>query len=112
VRRLIEDRGLRPWQDITDMDAGRWWEQINQVLSAPTTGHMVLVMWRDALASKVVRDEWRFARREGVQVSPVVVPGRLGEDDFAAMPGWMKAEHFFDIRRPEHAKRLLRSLPL
>jgi hypothetical protein len=110
VRRLIEGRRLTLWQDITDMDAGRWWDQIKEVLSAPSTEHMVLLVSREALASKVVRDEWRFARREGVQVSPVVVPGKLGPDDFAAMPGWMLAEHFFDIGKPEHAERLLRGV--
>jgi hypothetical protein len=90
VRRLIEDWDLALWQDITDMEAGRWWEQIKDILSAPATEHMVLMVSRDALASRIVRDEWRFARREGVHVSPVAVPGRLGKEDFATMPGWMR----------------------
>jgi WD40 repeat protein len=110
ARRLIEGRGLRLWQDIPDMGAGAWWEQIKKVLEAPTTEHMVLLVSSTALASRVVRDEWRFARREGVQVSPVAVPGKLGKGDFATMPGWMKAQHFFDWARPEQKERLLRGL--
>jgi hypothetical protein len=58
------------WQDLPDMEAGTWWEQIKKVLSAKTTEHMVLLVSSDALTSTVVRDEWRFARREGVQVWP------------------------------------------
>jgi WD40 repeat protein len=107
---MIEGHGLAVWQDIPDMEAGAWWEQIKKVLSAPTTEHMVLVVSRDALASKVVRDEWRFARREGVQVSPLLVPDKLGAADFDAMPGSMKAQHFFDIGKPEHAERLIAGL--
>ena len=71
LRQLIEGRGLSLWQDISHLEAGRWWDQIEKILSAPTTEHLVLVVSSDALASRVVRDEWRLARSKGVQVSPV-----------------------------------------
>jgi hypothetical protein len=68
---------------------------------------MVLLVSSDALTSRVVRDEWRFARREGVQVSPVRVPGRLGDADFAKMSGWMQAQHLFDLGKLDQERRLL-----
>jgi hypothetical protein len=40
----------------------------------------------------------------------MAVPGKLGKGDFATMPGWMKAHHFFDWARPEQKERLLRGL--
>jgi WD40 repeat protein len=110
VRALIQDRSLAVWQDIPDMGSGRWWQQIEKVLSAPGTEHMVLLVSPDSLASEVVRKEWGLARQMGVQVSPVRVPDRLGKHDFAALPGWMKAEHFFDLGKPEQVERFLRGL--
>ena len=85
-RALIEAEDLSLWQDVTHMEGGKWWDQIAEILEAPTTDHMVLFVSADALASGVVLDEWRFARRHGVGIHPVKVPGALRQADFAAMP--------------------------
>ncbi len=110
VRCRLEAEKLTICQDISHMEAGQWWKQITEILKADTTEHMVLLVSSDSLASKVVRDEWLFARREGVQVSPVIVPGRLESKDFAKMPSWMRAEHFFNFDMPGQFDNLVKGL--
>ncbi len=109
-RARIEAEGLSLWQDVSHMEAGKWWDQIVAILEAKSTEHMVLLVSEAALASGVVRDEWRFARRCDVMVHPIMVPGTLTREHFAAMPGWMRDEHVYNLETPEQFTRLVAGL--
>jgi WD40 repeat protein len=109
-KQRIEAEGLVLWQDISHMEAGKWWAQIIDILEKPATEHMVLLVSRTALASEVVRREWRKARQEAVTVHPVIVPGGLASDDFQRMPAWMHAEHFYNLDEPDQFARLIAAL--
>ncbi|MEQ1714162.1 MAG: toll/interleukin-1 receptor domain-containing protein, partial [Hyphomicrobium sp.] len=89
LRARIEADGLLLWQDITHMEggnAGGWWDQIRERLEQHSTEHMVLLVSSDSLASGIVADEWRVARRHGVEVHLVTVSGKLGPREFGEMP--------------------------
>lgn len=105
-RRLSEDHGFSLWQDLADMEAGKdWWRQITTAIDQ--VEYLVLVMTKAALASPVVRDEWRHARQRGTCVIPVFGAPDL---DFAFLPSWMRRAHFVDPTNPEQWRRLVRTL--
>ena len=98
LRIELESAGVTVWQDRTQMEGGvDWWSQITQALQ--TVQFMVLVATPGALGSEVVRKEWSYARRQGVWVYPVVVPGN--PPDFNVLPRWMKNLHFYDYSHAE-----------
>jgi hypothetical protein len=67
--RLSRDHGFALWQDLADMEGGKdWWRQITAAIDQ--VEYLVLVMTKAALASPVVRDEWRYARQRGTCVIP------------------------------------------
>ena len=105
-RRLQDDHGFPLWQDLADMEGGRdWWPQIKEAIDR--TEYLVLVMTPAALASPVVRREWRYARQQGKCVIPVIGAKGL---DFAGMPGWMRRAHFVDPDQPDQWRRFVRTL--
>jgi hypothetical protein len=90
--RLQDEHGFSLWQDLADMEGGKnWWQQITQAIDH--VEYLVLVMTPKALASPIVRKEWRYARQQGKCVIPVVGANDL---DFDSLPGWMKRAHFVD----------------
>jgi hypothetical protein len=94
LRQKLEAEGLTLWQDRARMEGGvGWWNQITDALEK--VEFMVLVATPQAMASPIVKKEWRYARQQGVCVYPVQVPGLLL--DFAAMPRWMRDSHFYDL---------------
>src|SRR5437763_15954984 len=75
------------------MEGGRdWWLQIKDALDV--VEFMVLVMTPAAMQSKMVREEWRYARQQGVCVYPVKGEAHL---DFTSLPHWMGSAHFYDL---------------
>ena len=71
LRARLEAAGIPLWQDRTGMEGGRdWWLQITAALDR--VRFMVLVMTPAAMASELVRREWRYARQRGVAVYPVM----------------------------------------
>jgi hypothetical protein len=82
------------WQDRREMHGGRdWWRQITDALEQ--VRYLVLLVTPASLASPIVKQEWRYAQKVGVEVVPVnAAPGKL---DFDAMPRWMRKKHFFDL---------------
>ena len=75
------------------MEGGRdWWQQITAAIDR--VQYLVLVMTPAALASPLVRREWRYARQRGVAVYPVKAQAEL---DFEALPRWMRSAHFYDL---------------
>lgn len=112
-RARIEAKGLTLWQDITHMEggnAGGWWDQIKERLEHRATEHMVLFVSTDSLASGIVADEWRFARRNGVEVHLVKVPDKLSGKDIGELPAGLSAQHFYDLRTDEQFNRLIAAL--
>jgi hypothetical protein len=94
LRKRLEAENLALWQDRDRMEGGvGWWKQITDALDA--VEFMVLVATPAAIASAVVKKEWRYARQQGVCVYPVQVPGL--PLDFPAMPKWMRDSHFYNL---------------
>jgi hypothetical protein len=88
-----EQPNIKLWQDRAQMLGGDdWWLQIERALNE--VEFMVMVMTPAALASDIVRREWRYARQQGVCVYPVKAHPAL---DFASLPRWMRSCHFYDI---------------
>ncbi|HNP28627.1 MAG TPA: TIR domain-containing protein, partial [Nitrospirales bacterium] len=106
LRQKLTDHGFSLWQDRTQMEGGKdWWDQILEALKQ--VEYLVLVMTEAALASPVVRKEWRQARQEGVGVIPVFGQPDL---DLAQLPRWMRNVHWVDIDVPEQWIRFIRTL--
>ncbi len=111
VRQFRDDllgAGLTVWHDLKDLGAGLWWSQIEDaIVGREAIEHMVLVVSPSAIASRIVEREWRVARREGKSVSPVIPPAHKGKIDFASLPKWMRAEHFYDLTLSEQYEKLV-----
>ncbi|HYR86543.1 MAG TPA: TIR domain-containing protein [Terriglobia bacterium] len=89
------------WQDRDQLEGGiGWWPQIQDAIDA--SEFLVLVMTPAAARSMVVRQEWTYARQQGVCVYPVIA----GEGpDFQLLPHWMAKAHFHHL--PQEWKALL-----
>ena len=82
------------WQDRIKMRGSlNWWHTITDALD--NVRFMVLVATPAAMASKVVRKEWRYARQQGVWVYPIKVADK--PIDWNAIPKWMSDGHFYDL---------------
>ena len=98
---------LAVWHDLKDIGTGQWWSQIAaSIAGRAAVEHLVLLVSPAALASKIVEREWRLARREGKTASLVVPPEHKGKIEFDGLPGWMRAQHFFDLTHVEQFDRL------
>src|SRR6266704_1605656 len=70
LRAEIEQVDIPCWMDRYGMEGGQaWWQQITEALD--TVEFLVLILTPQALRSKNVREEWRYARQQGVCVYPV-----------------------------------------
>src|SRR3954452_8200744 len=108
LRARLAAQGFSLWQDLADMEGGRdWWRQITEAVDG--VEHVLLVTTPAALASEVVRREWRYAREQGRCVVPVTKGGTSGLD-LVNLAGWMRKAHFVDIAVPEQWTRLVRTL--
>lgn len=106
--RLIAER-LPVWQDLSDMTGGEdWWEQITRLLRSEAVEHMVLVLTPAAVASPVVRREWRLARQEGVRVTPVF--DQSLKPRFSDLPKAFEVKHAVDVALPDQWRRMVRTL--
>lgn len=97
IRKKLQARHIKVWQDIIEMEGGQdWWHQITDALDK--VSFMVLIATPGAMASPIVRKEWRYARQQGVCVYPILVPGN--HPDFSEMQRWMRDIHFYDMANP------------
>jgi WD40 repeat protein len=114
ARELRDDlllAGLPVWHDLKDIGAGQWWSQIDDAIAGGDgIEHVLLIVSPAALASGMVRLEWRLARREGKTILPVIPSKFKHTIDFTGLPEWMKAQHFFDLSQPEQQRKLVESL--
>jgi len=95
LRQKLEDEGFEVWHDIKEIEGGRsWWEQIKNALDE--VDYMVLVASPAAIKSKVVNDEWHYARQQGVCIYPIFDAQKF-EPDFDNMPRWMGKVHFYNF---------------
>jgi hypothetical protein len=70
----LHGENLSLYRDLTHLEGGvDWWRQIEEAIR--TVEHVVLVLTPASLTSPYVAREWRLARQEGKQVSPVHGPG-------------------------------------
>jgi WD40 repeat protein len=94
LRQRLEAEQIPLWQDRVGMEGGRdWWLQIKDALDV--VEFLMLVMTPAAMQSKMVREEWRYARLQGVCVYPVKGKPDL---EFKDMPHWMRSAHFYDTK--------------
>src|SRR3954469_23758078 len=108
LRARLAAHSFSLWQDLADLEGGRdWWRQITEAVDG--VEYVLLVMTPGALASEVVRREWRHARQQGRCVVPVTKGGTSGLD-LAGLAGWMRRAHFVDIDVPEQWTPVLASL--
>lgn len=97
----LREQDIPIWQECAPLAAGRdWWERVIEVLN--TVEFMVIVMSPAALLSPIIREEWRYARQQGVCVYPVKTTPDL---DFSQVPRWMSSVHCYDLTT-EQAKFL------
>jgi hypothetical protein len=95
--KLLTENNLSAWLDHLDLVGGiGWWRQVESALQR--VEHLVLVLTPAALKSQNVEREWRYARRHGVQVSPVRFGGGL---DVSPLPRWMAKAHRPNLDVPE-----------
>jgi hypothetical protein len=93
LRQRLQAEHIPLWQDRIGLEGGKdWWQQIKDALDV--VEFLVLVMTPAAMQSKMVREEWRYARQQGVCVYPVKGKPAL---DFNDMPRWMRSAHFYDL---------------
>ncbi|HRF93886.1 MAG TPA: toll/interleukin-1 receptor domain-containing protein, partial [Aggregatilineales bacterium] len=79
--------------DHSDIEGGANWQ--TQIYDAiRRCDKLILCLSPDAVISPYVQDEWRYARREGTQVIPIVV----SDIDYTQTPHWMKKLHWYDFR--------------
>ena len=103
---LLTEHALAAWLDHLDLDGGAdWWRQVEAALQR--VEHLVLVLTPAALKSPNVEREWRYARRQGVHVSPVRIRGGL---DASPLPRWMQKAHRPNLSVLEQRQRLLHVL--
>jgi WD40 repeat protein len=103
--------GHSVWHDIKDMHAGQWWSQIAETLdSKSSVEHIVLIVSPEALSSRIVEREWKLAQREGKTLSPVIPPAYKGKIDFNELPGWIRAQHFYDLSETDQTRILIEDL--
>src|SRR5688572_2425854 len=75
LRQRIMDEApdVQVWQDLQEMEGGvGWWRQIEEALDHVEI--LIIVMSPGVLASKTTRQEWRYARQQGVSIYPVKGP--------------------------------------
>jgi hypothetical protein len=93
LRQRLAQQNIPLWRDREGMEGGRdWWLQITEALDQ--VAFMALVITPAALASPIVRKEWRYARQQGVCVYPIKGVPDL---DFNSLPRWMRSAHFYDL---------------
>ncbi len=93
LRETLEGEGVSVLQDRVRLEGGKdWWLQITDAIES--VDFMLLVMTPAAMASQVVRKEWRYARQQGVCVYPIKADAGI---DIGGLPRWMRDKHFFDI---------------
>jgi WD40 repeat protein len=102
----LSEHNLSTWLDHSGLEGGiDWWRQVEAVLQQ--VEHLVLMLTPAALKSPNVEREWRYARRQDVQVSPVQIGGTL---DLAHLPRWMQKAHRSHLAVREQRQRLLHVL--
>jgi hypothetical protein len=89
----LKANGFTLWCDRSEMEGSEnWWEQIKEAIRESQT--LILCLSPEALQSTVVADEWRYARRVGTQVIPVIAEA-VNVD---AAPRWMRKRDWLDLR--------------
>ena len=109
LRRRLEAAGVSLWQDLVAMQGDQdWWRQIQQAVGKAE--YLVLVLTPGALASKVRKDEWCYARLGGTYVIPVSdVPPR--DPDLARLASRMRRADIVPApRTPERLRWLAERL--
>jgi WD40 repeat protein len=91
----LEMQGIPLWQERGETKGGRdRWLQF--VEAAGKIEFMVLVMTPEAMASPLIRKEWRYARQKGICVFPVKGAPDIYLD-YASLPRSLRAKHFYDL---------------
>ncbi len=93
LRQLLEQQNIKVWMDRTGMEGNHdWWLQITEAIHGAS--FLLIVLTPGALESKIVHDEWRYARQEGVCV--YIIKGSP-DVDYSSLPRWMRNTHCYDL---------------
>ncbi|MEO5996056.1 MAG: toll/interleukin-1 receptor domain-containing protein [Chitinophagaceae bacterium] len=85
-----KEQNITFWQDHSQMKYGQWSKQIEEAIVA--VDFLIIIITPGALASSNCKDEWMYARRNGVAVLPI--NGKPNDPEFFnTFPGWLKKEH-------------------
>lgn len=104
--RLEVEHGFSLWRDLSDLEGGSDWQaEVERAIDA--VEFLVLVVTPCALESSIVEWEWRYARRSGTCVLPVIGDENL---DLGELPRWMRRRSLVDMREPEQWARMIRTL--
>ncbi|MCP4582820.1 MAG: TIR domain-containing protein [candidate division Zixibacteria bacterium] len=83
------------WLDRFSMKGGEgWWKQIAEAIDK--SEYLILVITEKAISSENVREEWFYARRQGVCVCPIM-PKKLPKQAMKKLPRWMSKSHIYDL---------------
>ncbi|HQR34385.1 MAG TPA: NB-ARC domain-containing protein, partial [Blastocatellia bacterium] len=92
LRQLLTGESFNVWRDRDSLAGGSgWWLQITEALDS--VQFMLLVLTPGAIASDIVRKEWRYARQQGVCVYLVKGTADL---EFKTLPRWMSDQQIYD----------------
>ncbi len=93
LRQQLEQQNIKVWMDRTGMEGNHdWWLQITAAIHGAS--FLLIVLTPGALESKIVHDEWRYARQEGVCV--YIIKGSP-DVDYSSLPRWMRNTHCYDL---------------
>src|SRR5690349_15786434 len=80
------------WQDYSQMKYGQWSKQIENAINAAE--FLIMLITPAALASPNCKNEWMYARKNGVAVLPV--NGKPDDPGFYKnFPNWLKRHHIY-----------------
>jgi hypothetical protein len=87
------------WMDRTEMEGGvDFIDQLKRAIDS--VQFLILVTTPEAIASKWVQKEWRYAREQGVCVCPVKGAEDAELDEARkSLPRWMSQAHTYDIAK-------------
>ncbi|MET0648420.1 MAG: NB-ARC domain-containing protein [Pyrinomonadaceae bacterium] len=95
VRVELERLGIHVWREPAQLEPGReWWPHVAEALGQ--VEFLLLIATPDALRSRLLNREWRYARQQGVCILPIKGAPGLDHD---ALPRWLRNQRFYDPGR-------------
>jgi WD40 repeat protein len=89
-------RSITFWQDYDRIKYGQWTKQIEEAIDS--SDFLILLITPAALASSNCKNEWMYARKNGVAILPI--NGRPNDSSFYdSFPNWLKRQHIYNLEK-------------